>query len=586
MSGAKVVDSNGRKLTITLMQRFVSPWCWVIALLAVMAALMAGPVREESATVDEPVNLAAGYLYWTGQGTAFNPEHPPLGQMLTAMPLLFLDLNVPEYLEQLGELRVGAPNARPWRGWETGKAEQYYRGGRTNWYYWPYWEAGIYGQELLYGGWNDPEIILWASRSVQVGLSLLTGLVIAFWLRKSAGTEAALLGVVLWVLNPIALAFGHLVVNDISVTFGMTLTIWMFVRFLETPKWQTALLAGVATGLALVMKFTALLLAPIFLALAISFLCQDRGATRFWKWLPLLAAGAWLVVLAVYAPHWKPAPPLSPEEAARIGVPVWFQQLRPLLVPPGFFKGIAMQAEHAAFGHEAFLSGEWRLKGWWYYFPLALVWKLPVPLLLLTLAGGGLWMARLRRGTFGEAAPWVAALVYLALAMTSSINIGVRYLLPMLPLLAVGAAQQLARLTQNWRVMAWVLCGWLAISTALAYPHYIEYFNEFAGGTRNGYRRLVDSNYDWGQDAKRLHHWLSARGNPKIYLRCVSPVKSLQHYQIRYEATVPERIRQASDGLLVISATILMKPDWRWLREERQPVDRIGQALFVYDLSR
>jgi len=575
---------------MAVMRRFLSPWCLVAALLAVMAALMLGPLREESATMDEPVDLAAGYLYCTGYGYQFNPEHPPLGQILPAVPLLFLNLNVPEFLKQLGELRLGASRARPWKGWMSGKAEEFYPGGRTNWYYWPYWEAGIFGQELLYGDWNSPETLLWVSRGVQMGLTLLTGLVIALWLRKLAGMEAAVFGVVLWVFNPIVLAYGHLVVTDISVTFGITLAVWAFTVFLQKPLWRTAFLAGGATGLALAMKFSAVLLAPIFVGLVGVFLWCRRGALReaqgFWKWLPLVAVVAWAVVLMVYAPYWKPAPALSVPEAARIGVPDWFQKLRPVLVPPGFFKGIAMQAEHAAFGHEAFLCGEWGAKGWWYYFPLALAWKLPVPLLALTLAALGLWLAQLREWSVAEAAPWVAALVYLAMAMTSTINIGVRYVLPMLPLLAVGAAQQLARLLRNWRVAAWVLCGWLAVATTLAYPFYIEYFNEFAGGTRNGSRYLVDSNYDWGQDAKRLQAWLSARGNPKIYLRFFGSGKAIQYYGIRYEAASPEKMRQTREGLLVISASALMKPDWRWLDEQRKPVARIGQTLFVYELVR
>jgi len=571
------------------MRSLVSPWCFIALLLAVMALLMMGAMQEESATMDEPVNLAAGYLSWRGNPHRFNPEHPPLGQMLAALPLVLLDVNVPDFLKQLGELRLGAPQARPWKGWETGRAEQYYPSGRSSWYYWPYWEAGIFGQELLYGGWNDPETLLWACRSMQVGLTVLTGWVIAFWLRKTAGMRAAVLGAAMWVFNPIALAYGHLTVTDISVTFAMTLAIWACCVFLEQPSWRTALWTGGASGLALTMKFSAVLLVPIFVVLAAAFLVCHRNALeeslRFWKWLPLVAVTTWSVVLLVYAPHWTPAPAISAADAERIGVPSWFQALRPVLIPPDFFKGIAMQAAHAAHGHEAFLCGEWRSKGWWYYFPLALVWKLPIPLLLLTALGLGLWVGRAKQCSFAESGPWMAAAVYFGFSMTSTINIGVRYLLPMLPLLAVGAAPQLARLSGKWRVGLWGVCAWLAVVTALAYPFYIEYFNELGGGTRYGYRRLVDSNYDWGQDAKRLRDWLAERGNPPIYLRFFGSGKAIQYYGIRYEAASPEKVRSAQRGWLVISASALMKPEWRWLDEQRQPLARIGRTLFVYDLG-
>lgn len=571
------------------MRRFLSPWCAVATLLALMAVLMAGPVREESATMDEPVVLAAGYLWCSGYGSRFNPEHPPLGQMLPALPLLFLDVNVPEFLQQLAQLRLGVPHARPWKGWEVGRAEQYYSGGRSSWYYWPYWEAGIFGQELLYGGWNDPDLLLWVSRAMQVGLTVLTGVLIVLWLQRLAGMEAALMGLATWVFNPVALAYGHLVVTDISVTFGMTWAIWAFALMLDEPSWKTALCAGIATGVALAMKFSAVLLAPVYVVLIVAFFwCNRRqwgGVNRFGKWLPLVAVSAWAVVLVVYAPHWKPAPALSAEDAARIGVPGWFQALRPVLVPADFFKGIALQVAHAAYGHEAFLCGEWRLKGWWYYFPLALLWKLPIPLLALTLTGGLMWLARVRRWEFAETVPWLSALAYLGLAMTSTINIGVRYLLPMMPLLSVGVAQQLTRQSRRWRVAAWGLCGWLAAIVLWAYPYYIEYFNELAGGPRYGYRRLVDSNYDWGQDGKRLRAWWWQRGCPKILLRFFGWGKAIQYYGITAEGATPEKVQQARQGTLVISASVLMRPEWRWLEQQRSPRERIGHALFVYDLG-
>lgn len=570
---------------MAVMRKFVSPWCLVAALLVVMAALMLGPLREESATVDEALYVATSYLYSMGHGHGFNPEHPPLALMASGVPLWWLDVNVPEFLKQLADLRLGAPRARPWKGWQSGKAEEIYPGGRSSWYYWPYWEAGIFGQELVYGGWNDAEVLLWAGRSAQVMLTLLTGLVIALWLRKQAGMEAAVLGTALWVFNPIALAYGHLVLTDMGVALGMTLAVWAFSVFLEKPSWRTALLAGTATGVALAMKFSAVLLAPIYVALILLFFWTRRETGGFWKWLPLVAVGAWAVVMVVYAPHWKPAPALSAVDAAKIGVPGWFQKLRLVLIPSGFFKGIAMQAEHAKFGHEAFLCGEWRMKGWWQYFPLAWFWKTPIAFLVMALAAFSLWAARVRRWSFAEATPWMAALAYMGMAMTSTINIGVRYLLPVVAFAVVGTAAQWARLQRGWRIGAWLLCGWLAVTTLVAYPFYIEYFNEFAGGTRNGYECLVDSNYDWGQDAKRLQAWLAARGNPKIYLRFFGVGKAITYYGITGEPASPEKMQGVGKGTLVISATHLMKPEWRWLREQSRPKERIGQTLFVYDLA-
>ena len=79
-----------------------------VALLALMAGLMATPIVEESATVDEPVYLSAGYSYWHGFGFTFNVEAPPLAKLISAAPLLVMDVKLS---------RGRAPTAQPrrWR---------------------------------------------------------------------------------------------------------------------------------------------------------------------------------------------------------------------------------------------------------------------------------------------------------------------------------------------------------------------------------------------------------------------------------------------------------------------------------------
>jgi 4-amino-4-deoxy-L-arabinose transferase-like glycosyltransferase len=546
------------------------PWAVIVALLAGMAGLMGAAARDESATVDEPLNLATGYLFATGHSRQFNPEHPPLGQMLTALPWLALDVNLSPRLLAVAHLEESPPWVRPWKGPAVSMAEAIYPGGSTSWYYWPFMEGGFLGQGILYHSENDADRLLLAGRVVQIGLTLLTGLVIALWLRRVASMTAAAIGVALWAFNPVALAHGHLTTTDISVTLTMTLAVWAFTMLLEKPGWRTATLTGVAVGLAMVTKFSAVLLAPMFFVLAV-------WRRSVWRWLPVVAGMAWVVVLLVYLPEWKPAPPLPAEAAARVGVPGWFQALRPILIPAEFFKGIALQAQHSAEGHEAFLAGEWRKTGWWYYFPLALLWKLPVPWLILTGIALILFIRRYRQWTLAEVAPWLTAGVFFGIALTSSINIGIRYLLPIFPLLAVGAAWQLSR----YPLIPAAGCVWLAVVMALAHPHYLEYCNEFIGGTRNGYRYLVDSNYDWGQDAKRLARWNTDRGQPPFELRFFGGLSVVRYYGV----TAPRASSTNRSGLLVISATELMGPEWDWLRAEHTPRERITHTLFLYDLT-
>ena len=460
---------------------------------------------------------------------------------------------------------------------------------------------------FVFGGANNADRLIRAGRFVQLGITVLLGIVIALWARQVAGATAAVFGVALWVFNPLVLAYGHLILNDMDVALMMALAVWAFSVFLQTPTARHAILAGLASGAAIMMKFSALLLGPMFLALGLVWwLCrwperQSRPAAvesgpadradeppawrRFWRWLPLAVGVTYAVILLAYAPCWKPAPPIAAEQAAKLNVPGWFQLLRPVLIPPDFYKGLAIQMAHAKIGHASFLAGEWRLKGWWYYFPVALALKFPLPLLALTALGPGLWLSQRRRREFAATAPWVAALTYLGCSMAGTINIGIRYMLPLLPLLAVGIAAQVTVAGRGARVAAWLLTAWLAMVAVRAHPHFLEYFNECAGGPANGCRWLVDSNCDWGQDVKRLKSYLAARGAPPVYLAFFGSQQALDYYGIRRTPVSAVAARALRQGTLIVSASELMRRRWDWLRAEREPVGRIGYTLFVYQLG-
>jgi hypothetical protein len=128
------------------------------------------------------------------------------------------------------------------------------------------------------------------------------------------------------------------------------------------------------------------------------------------------------------------------------------------------------------------------------------------------------------------------------------------------------------------------LCGWLAVVAGMAYPDFIPYTNEFGGGTAHGYKVLIDSNYDWGQDGKRLKRWMEANGVAHIYLDFFGTQPAIEWHKIANTRVNAEQARQLRDGWLVVSASQLMRPEWSWLRESRQPDERIGYTLFAYRL--
>jgi len=211
--------------------------------------------------------------------------------------------------------------------------------------------------------------------------------------------------------------------------------------------------------------------------------------------------------------------------------------------------------------------------------------KTPLPLLALTAVGLGLWLRGLRRFSFPQAAPWLAALIYLVFAMVGTIDIGVRHLLPMFALLAVGSASQFGLRSRRVQLCAWLGIGWLLVVTWRARPHFIEYFNEAAGGPPNGYRWLVDSNLDWGQDAKQLKHFLDQQGITNVDLAWSGPSRAIGYYGISGRRITSGEARGIHSGTLIISASVLVSPPWDWLRACHEWVTRVGATMFVYHLG-
>ncbi len=183
----------------------------------------------------------------------------------------------------------------------------------------------------------------------------------------------------------------------------------------------------------------------------------------------------------------------------------------------------AMKYAHA---RASFLNGASSLTGWRWFFPYAFLVK--TPLTALAVAGLALAAALRRRpgwaGFYAAAPLWALFVVYWAAVLSSHLNIGHRHILAVYPPLFVlcGAAAGLAgpgRTQGRWALALGCLLAGLAAEVLYRYPNYLAYFNAIAGGPRQGYRHLVDSSLDWGQDLPGLKAYLAEhRGGGPAYL--------------------------------------------------------------------
>ncbi|HEX9443431.1 MAG TPA: hypothetical protein VGA73_04895, partial [Candidatus Binatia bacterium] len=245
-----------------------------------------------------------------------------------------------------------------------------------------------------------------------------------------------------------------------------------------------------------------------------------------------------------------------------------------------------------------FLFGQSSDDGFWAYFPVAFLVKTPLPTIAFLIAGA--WMLVRRRLDRARALfLLIPAAVYFTLAVWSRANIGLRYILPIYPFLFVLAGAAAAELWKRGRWMkqgVLVLGVWLAWSCISTYPHYLAYFNELVGGPKNGYKVLLDSNLDWGQDLKGLKRWMDAHGVKKIkflYFGFIDPeyygidASFLDYSWIAYDppaTQTPEPFQYVAMNVHLLYGLSGDFPAAKLFRTQR-PVAVIGHSIFIYKLD-
>ena len=460
----------------------------VAALLVMMGAELLLSIRQISRTADEQAHLYAGYQHWRAHDFGVNPEHPPLVKLVAAAPLLGLELRQPH-----------PPNP-------VFFAEEYIGGG-----------------QLL--GMNDGESLLLMSRTAVAVFSLLLALMVFTAGYEMFGPAAGLLGMALLVFEPTVLAHGALVTTDMGVAACLFFAVYAFYRYSVRPGWGRLLVFGLGVGLTLAAKMSGAIVLPIVAVCAGLDLLMHWDRRRAGQLLGAIVFGAvagYVVLWAFYGFRYEArtggltiAPPLA---AFAMGMPshalarLVLTLARWHVLPEAYLYGwTKLPIDQMA--HPLFLFGRVYPTGVWFYFPVALLIKSSLTLLLLVLASPLLWVRGLRvyrRELIFVVAPMV---VILGASMTSKLDIGVRHVLPIYPfaaLLAGATASVLARGSRVARYPVAALMLFQVVSSVHAFPNYIPYSNEMFGGTNRTYKVISDSNVDWNQELVQVNAYLQA----------------------------------------------------------------------------
>mgnify|MGYP001607591414 CR=1 FL=1 len=647
------------------------PWILLTAVALSAFVLMFNSSRQESAIMDELAHIPAGYSYVKYLDYRLNPEHPPLIKAIAAIPLLFQNLNFPL----------------------DGSAWQKDINGQ--------WQVGA---QFMYESGNDADQIIQWARLGPILLTILLLIFIYIWAKELIGRWWALIPAFLFGLSPTVLAHGHYVTTDVAAALGIFIASYYFIKFLLKSSLKNLIFAGIAFGIAQLMKFSAVLLIPFF-GLILIFFCLSKarndypsffsGLVKFFKifiryifYLIIIFFIGYILVYIIYFiftinypiekqkadteltltsfadgpdTNWQTCQlnaevSLSRRMRCLANINIWMAQNK-ILRPLGeYMLGVLMVLQRSSGGNTSYFLGEVSASGWWYYFPVVFVLKESIPSLILISFALILALWRIVKGFrfhvlcfrkfwdylgihFAEFSMLVFVIFYWAYSIKSPLNIGVRHILSTMPFIYILTASSIKKWICNVDYLVIqlslkrildsiinflkifikggliaILLIWYLAETLLVSPYFISYFNEFAGGVNNGYRYVTDSNYDWGQDLKRLtafvdekdinkiavdyfgggsakyylndkvEYWQSSKGNPKkqgIDWLAVS----INTLQSAFGKLAPGQNRNPED-------------EYNWLKEINpvrngisngvknpyQPDYRAGTSIFIYKL--
>jgi len=586
-----------------------------ILIVAISIILMVASLWNDAPIVDEIPHIGSGYSYIATGDFRLNPEHPPLAKDLAGLSLKILGIK-----------DQPAFDSRFWQEDINGQ-----------------WE---FGRKLIYGSGNDANILVRFAKIPELIFFLLSALIIFVWTRKLYGHLAALIALFLFSFSPTVMAHSRFVTTDVPALFGILLGTFFFVRYLKNSSYRNLIFAGLALGIAELTKFSVFLLVPFFLILAVlyaffnfssaSWRIKIRNSFYYlFTTSCIVAIGYIFVVWPVYSLHTPNYPPerQKTDTIYNLGsygrrtlpnIMIWMSDKPMLRGLSQYGTGLLMVTQRSIGGNDTYFLGEVGKNAWKKYFPIVYFLKEPLPFWGLLILVWVYWSIQIRfeknilkqcwrhctnllTNHFIEAAMLLWLAIYWYASITANLNIGVRHLMPTYGFVFILLAGALTKIGASlnpkklftFNFLLLTLLGWYLYENISVYPYYLTYFNQVAGGSSGGYRYVVDSNLDWGQDLKRLAMWVEnppAGGNiqkinldyfgwadTSFYLKD----KTVSLWAGKYKNAREFLADNPEGGYIAISASYYMgsiadpETSYAWLNDYPR-LTTIGNSIFIW----
>lgn len=472
-----------------------------LALFAAFAFQLVYHAVRISATVDEPDHILAGHRHWQCGDFGINPEHPPLLKLFATATLNFRELSEPP--------------------WECGSK-------LTSTF-----DTFSYGSTFLVE--NGIDSVLIPTRVAASLMSMLLALLVFLAAREMFGRWEALTALAIVAFEPNLIGHGSIVTTDMAISATAFGAVYALYRFGKEQTWSRFAVAGLAFGLMLAAKHSAVVFVGVlFVLLIVDTIIFRRFETNLPRRLSRQVAafvGIFLIGLAIlwsfYGFRYRAIPNTTepevsvanyikengrPESIGSFPALVTEAISHTRIFPESYMLGMA---DVIAFGtRNSWIFGHTYPTGRWFYFPVAFIVKSSIPLLFL-LPLGLIFLyftpEKRREGMF----LLVPAVVFFLFASSSNFNTGVRHILPIYALLIVVASAGAIWLCRKFSAFRYALIALLlfnAAATLRTAPAYLAYANDLWGGYENTHRIFVDSNTETGQSMKLVSEYLAREG--------------------------------------------------------------------------
>lgn len=635
-------------------------WFILILILSISFILMFFSSLQESATMDELAHIPAGYGYVRFLDYRLNPEHPPLLKALSAFPLLFLDLNFPIQSDSWQKYINGQ--------WDVGREFLYESGNNADLII-QWARMGpmiltlllilliyIWSKELLGRWWAlivsflfglSPNILA-HGHLVTTDIAATFGIVLATYFfikflylnnKKSLIFAGLSFGVAQ------LLKFSNFILIPY---FVFLLIIFWLVNNINLLKLKNFYVFN-KLGNYFLKLFLIFLIGYIFVVYPIYFLftlnySQEKQINDTKFILTSFAGGP-----PKEGENCNPIRCLAELDIAMIKNNI----TRPFA---HYLLGVLMVMQRSTGGNTAYFLGEVSASGWKSYFPIVYLLKETLPFIIIFFISLIFWLKNIFlnfKGGFDfiknklvdyinynfEKFAFICFIIfYWLLSILSPLNIGLRHLFPTFPFIYIlsisgfknwinkdnlinGNGLSILKYILNIKLLfklflkylfLFIILIWFCFEIILSFPYFLSYFNELGGGVFYGYRYVVDSNYDWGQDLLRLKKFVENNniekiavdyfggGNPKYYLGDKveywwSSRGNPANYGIEWLA-VSVNTLQGAIGKPKSEYERNINNEYRWLQEIRnfkysnrdvpKPDYRAGTSIFIYKLTK